>query len=89
MHHHFAVAKPKTKFTKCCVAWIQNDPEHGSYCLAFGAVVGCFQEQQKVLQRRLKWLRDSPEYSDAQLNDYWQLNAKEARWEPIWNDFIC
>jgi len=69
------VAKPKTKFTKCCVAWIQNDPEHGSYCLAFGAVVGCFQEQQKVLQRRLKWLRDSPEYSDAQLNDYWQLNG--------------
>eukprot|EP00392_Amoebophrya_sp_AT5.2_P008863 g8891.t1 len=76
------MAKPKTKFTKCCVAWIQNDPEHGSYCLAFGAVVGCFQEQQKVLQRRLKWLRDSPEYSDAQLNDYWQLNAKEAIDQP-------
>ncbi len=66
---------PNPKFTKCCVAQVQNDPEHGSYCLAYGAPVGCFQTMQEIKQRRLKWLRDSPEYSEEQLNTYFSQNG--------------
>ncbi|CAD7961957.1 unnamed protein product [Amoebophrya sp. A25] len=59
------------KFTKCCVAQFNNDPVYGTYCMAYGAPIGCYQTMQDLLQRRLQWLRESPEFSEQQLNSYW------------------
>lgn len=70
-------AKEKSdKYTKCCVARVKNDIEYGDYCISFGAVIGCFQEMAKVIQRRRNWLRLSPEYSDAQLDAFYEANGE-------------